>query len=140
MNYTEKKITLKRIAETEKQIQGILSIEGEKKVYATIELPNKNNHYRISCIPTGEYIIRPRTSKKYGKHLEVLNVPNRSMILIHAGNYYKQTAGCILVGKEWKDLNNDGEKDITDSKKTLKELTELITKETKLTIINIYEK
>jgi hypothetical protein len=67
----------------------------------TLELAWKDNANKISCIPEGVYTVVPRHSAKYGRHLHITNVPGRSFVLIHWGNY----AGSInpkslsLVGK-----------------------------------------
>ena len=62
----------------------------------TIELPWKQNEARVSCIPEGKYFIRKRYSRKFGWHLEVLGVTNRSLILFHPANYaLSELKGCI---------------------------------------------
>lgn len=91
----------------------------------TLELSYKNNKRNISCIPTGEYKISPRNSKKYGDHYLVENVMMRDYILIHEANYYTQLQGCIGIGQNFYDINNDKNTDITSSRKTKKRLLEL---------------
>jgi hypothetical protein len=81
-----------------------------------------NNQRSISCIPTGTYSVVKRTSDKYGTHFQLLNVPDRSMILIHSGNYFSHTLGCILVGSGYQDINQDNVRDIIESKNTLVKL------------------
>jgi len=74
----------------------------------TLELPWRDNQKQISCIPPGEYDVEMRLSNKYGRIYWVRQVPNRTYILIHSGNYtgdvskgYKShVMGCILLGKE----------------------------------------
>lgn len=62
----------------------------------TIELSWKANKIGKSCIPEGQYELVFRTSKKFGKHLQVKNVENRNFILIHpANNALKELKGCI---------------------------------------------
>jgi hypothetical protein len=62
----------------------------------TIELPWKDNLSQVSCIPEGEYFIEKRYSKRFGWHFEVLDVPNRSLILFHpANNALAELRGCI---------------------------------------------
>ena len=74
---------------------GILECEG-KFICKTIELPWKNNETKVSCIPEGKYFIKKRYSKKFQWHLEVLNVKNRSFILLHpANNALQELNGCI---------------------------------------------
>ncbi|WP_417366884.1 DUF5675 family protein [Flavobacterium beibuense] len=102
----------------------------------TLELPWKNNERQKSCIPSGLYNITLRTSPKYGRHFLVNNVKGRDAILIHAGNYYTDILGCILVGKDFRDINGDGLKDVTSSKTTLKQLLELAPNGFKLSIRN----
>jgi len=53
----------------------------------TLELPWRNNENQISCIPPGTYNVEIRRSNKFGKTYWVKEVPNRSYILIHSGNY-----------------------------------------------------
>lgn len=74
---------------------GILRQNGFILCY-TIELPWKENQHGISCIPEGEYALAKRYSKKFGRHLLVLGVENRNLILIHpANNSLKELKGCI---------------------------------------------
>jgi hypothetical protein len=120
-----------------KQTLGDLEIsEAENTIFSckTIELPWLNNQRNISCIPVGTYTVVKRTSEKYGTHFQVLNVPDRSMILIHAGNYYTQTQGCILVGTGYQDINQDNVRDVVESKKTLLKLYALMPDQFELTI------
>jgi hypothetical protein len=61
-----------------------------------IELPWLNNKRNISCIPEGEYILKPRFSKKFKHHLQLVNVPGRNLILIHPANDAKnELGGCL---------------------------------------------
>jgi hypothetical protein len=62
----------------------------------SIELPWKDNQHGISCIPEGQYALGRRFSPKFGWHLEVKEVPNRSNILIHPANdALHELKGCI---------------------------------------------
>ncbi len=62
----------------------------------TIELPDLNNLRSKSCIPEGTYTLSKRYSKKFGWHLLVNHVPERSLILFHpANNALKELRGCI---------------------------------------------
>lgn len=122
------KAILKRTDYEEKQTLGNLTLfDGDKELFKcfTLELPDLDNKSRVSCIPKGEYDVVFRTSEKYKKHFHVTDVPGRSYILIHPGNYHTQILGCILPGKSLVDINNDGYRDVTSSKATLNELLEL---------------
>jgi len=120
------KAVLNRISDCGKQTLGNLSLYNSSGslVYEckTLELPWKNNMRQISCIPKGEYKVVVRVSQKYQKRYHILSVPNRTLILIHHGNYYTQTLGCVLVGKAHVDINSDGLKDVTSSKITMSDL------------------
>jgi len=87
---------------------------------ATLEPPNNFNIARESRIPSGIYTVKKHISPKFGPCLWVLNVLHRSEILVHYGNFVRDTLGCILVGLRSVDINSDQEIDITSSRTTLK--------------------
>ena len=64
----------------------------------SLELPWRDNARNISCIPVGEYRCHKSYSSKHGHVVRLVDVPNRSDILIHAGNQPSDTQGCILPG------------------------------------------
>ena len=99
---------------------GILKIDGFSCF--TLELPDKNNEPDISCIPRGRYGYYKRNSPKNGNVLELRNVPDRTFIQVHAGNFTRQIQGCILVGESIKFLDDDDIPDVTNSRNTLKKL------------------
>jgi len=88
----------------------------------SLELPDLGNQPDISCIPSGRYGYYFRISPTNGSVLELRDVPNRTYIQIHAGNFSSQTHGCILVGDSIKFLDDDSVPDITNSKSTLAKL------------------
>lgn len=91
-----KQVVLKRQYE-ESCTLGTMYLDGEE-VCKTLERPWVDNKENISCIPEGKYeCIRDNTGKF--RYWKVLNVPNRSLIEIHNGNFQDETRGCILVGR-----------------------------------------
>lgn len=119
------KVVIERFIRNNKQTLGNMFIDG-RLVAKTLELPWLNNARRISCIPTGEYQVVKRISQKYRNHFHILNVPARDWILIHHGNFNKDTLGCILVGRTHTDINRDTLIDVTNSLATMAELTALL--------------
>ncbi len=103
--------------------------------FKTLELPWKNNQKKISCIPTGKYNVVKRRSSKHGNHFHILDVPDRDMILIHAGNYFSDILGCVLPGRNHADINKDGYSDVTHSKQTMIELNKILPDRFKLVIL-----
>lgn len=61
-----------------------------------IELPYLDNRVNVSCIPSGIYTFQKIVRSNGNEAIEILNVPNRTHILAHSGNYMKDTQGCIL--------------------------------------------
>jgi hypothetical protein len=102
----------------------------------SLELAYYNNERQVSCIPCGTYPVRKRWSIKHGFHFEIMRVPNRNMILMHSGNFKRQSLGCVLVGSYFTDLDFDSEIDIASSKKALKSLYALMPKNFALIIEN----
>jgi hypothetical protein len=118
-NTMERIVNLCRMKRSDQGTRGILFADSFS--CQTIELPWRDNKPNISCIPAGEYNVDIRYSPKYGKIYHVKEVPNRSYILMHSGNFagdktkgYKtNVAGCILLGKkqgllmgQWAVLNS----------------------------------
>ena len=121
---------------------GTLSIwDGEKPVWncKTIELPDNGNRRNFSCIPEGIYDTIKFMSPTRGECFHVLNVPDRDAILIHPGNFVAgrrvDTKGCILPGSYFFDINNDGNIDIAESRKTMDKLLTTLPDSFKLIII-----
>ncbi len=104
----------------------------------TLELPYLDNQKRISCIPEGVYDCTRIHSRKYGVCYLVENVPNRDDILIHIGNFATgnkvDTSGCILVGLNHSDINEDGFVDVAYSTIAMNVLRALLPSQFKLTI------
>ena len=76
----------------------------------TLEDDWKQNRKGESCIPAGRYRAffrtpenTPVTVRRMGVY-ELVGVPNRTAILIHAGNTEEDTEGCILVGERTGEL------------------------------------
>jgi len=136
------KLVIIRTAQNEKQTIGIAFLideSGQKlNTFTTLELPNLANAKRISCIPKGDYNIEKRHSEKFGYHFLVNNVPNRDFILIHQGNYYTQTKGCILLGLEHAYINSDDLLDVKFSIPAMKALLIIAPKTLNLKIIELW--
>ena len=132
------KVIIDRLNEGEKQTESLLTVLNEKEETIfncyTLELPWNDNKKQVSCIPKGEYNVEKRQSTKYKNHFHVLDVPNRSYILIHQGNYNWHTKGCILVGKTLTDINGDGLRDVTSSVATMNKLNKILPNYFKLEI------
>jgi len=86
-------------------------------------LDNKRNE---SCIPEGTYKVIPNNTIKHPDSFRLPEVDGRTGILIHSGNYYYHSSGCILVGLKRIDLDKDNKPDISSSKDAMRKLFELI--------------
>ena len=102
-----------------------------------LELPDRDNAFQRSRINAETYWVEVRKSKKYGWHFHVKDVEGRTMILIHAGNYYTDTLGCQLPGTSFKDINNDGHVDVRWSRNTLNKILQIAPKGFWLTIVDL---
>jgi hypothetical protein len=127
------KVILTRFNYGDKQALGYVEVlrDGECVYEAkSLELPWKDNQRSVSCIPEDIYKVRKRLADESGSrdydHFMVMDVPNRSYILWHAGNFYWDIEGCILMGQAHIDINHDTLKDVTDTKRTIAELYALL--------------
>ena len=101
-----RRVEIFRLKRSDQGTEGLLVSEDFN--CRTLELPWRNNRRQISCIPPGIYDVEIRLSNKYGRIYWVREVPNRTYILIHSGNYAgdkskglkSHVMGCILLGKK----------------------------------------
>ena len=92
-------IILQRGTPTAKSIPGEMFIGGTHAAY-TLERPGM-------AILAGRYKLGLYPSPHFQRLMPILeDVPSRSDILIHWGNYPTDSEGCILVGKQ-RDLSSD---------------------------------
>jgi hypothetical protein len=112
--------------------------------FKTLELPVftvplRLNTAKTNCIPIGTYKMTKIYSPTKGQCFMVHNVPARTAVLAHKGNYAEgkkvDTQGCILVGSDFEDINKDGNLDITHSTETLARLLSILPNEFQLIII-----
>lgn len=75
--------------------------------FYTLERPWLNNAKNKSCIPDGTYQCKkdiyyggdgPGGKKKDYPSYLIMNVPGRTQIKIHKGNYVKDVVGCVALG------------------------------------------
>jgi len=90
---------------------GMLSIDGVAQC-VTLELFWRDNMRNRSCIPEGVYHCVKHENRDWD--WRVLDVPNRSGILFHAGNTVKDIEGCVLFGKHIGNVG--GTKGVLESK------------------------
>lgn len=138
-------IELNRFESNEKQTLGNLlgtkeansGIETIKLV--TLELAWKDNRRSISCIPEGWYDVEPRTTPSRGPHFHILNVPMRTWILFHKGNFYFDIEGCTLPGLRHSDINGDGYRDVVSSAVAMGKLLEFAPDGFRLHVVDTYK-
>lgn len=86
------------------------------EVFYCLENPWLHNEPYESCIPEGLYELRFRDSEvvtrtsggQYHRGYQVIDVPNRTFIMFHVGNYVEDTDGCVLVGSSFDFDHIDG--------------------------------
>ena len=120
------KMHLVRIAKQKDYTIGHLYVEG-LYLCDTLEPTWRNLHregkiWGRTAIPEGKYRVFITKSKKLGQWLPLIwQVPGFEGIRIHAGNYPKDTQGCILVG--W----NRHKGTLSNSRTALSNLMRLLT-------------
>ena len=113
---------------------GRLTLSGGFQCF-TLELPWLENMPNVSCIPAGTYKAFKRISSRNGPVFELRNVPQRSSIQCHSGNYTRQIEGCILAGSSVTFLDADAVPDVANSKDTLARLLALLPDEFEVTLL-----
>jgi len=125
----KKQIIINRGTDTPHQNLGTIELFIDDVLHfaaVKLELPYKDNKRRISSIKKGRYLADIYYSKSKGRVLLLKNVENRTYIEVHAGNYYTQILGCVIIGRRFKFINKDKVLDIAESKETLNALLSYI--------------
>ena len=120
-------ITLDRYKSTPDLTLGRLSMPCGYTCYV-LELPWRGNRRSKSCIPDGEYPLRKRRSPvvqrssggEFREGYELTCVPDRTYIMIHPGNWVRNTDGCLLPGRKPQDIR--GELGVPSSRAVFREL------------------
>jgi len=118
------RIGLRRLRTSDTGTEGVLLLP-DGVFCGTLELPWRGNAPSVSCIPCGEYAAEIRDSPHFGKVYQVKDVPGRSFIEIHPGNFAgdvtrglrSDVEGCILLGRSFGPLF--GQLAILDSRSTV---------------------
>ena len=115
---------------------GVLRIN--KNVFCvTLEPPDELNITGKSSIPAQQYMCIKHKSPKFGKTFKVVNVPGRTDVLFHSGNFAEQTEGCILLAQYFGKLK--GNRAILNSGNTFDHFMEIM-KKVGYFHLTIYEK
>ena len=112
------------------QTLGRLILFNQDKVLlqlVTLELPDNGNQQNVSCIPEGKYEVKKIVRPNGDDAFLLEDVPGRDSILIHKGNYNKDTHGCILPGIYFEDINDDGLVDVCESTAAMNRLLTMVT-------------
>ena len=107
------KVRLVRIQSDHRGVLGLLYVDGQA-VCHTLERPWVDNKRNVSCIPAGTYPVRKRFSPKFQRELyEVRDVPDRTHIMFHAGNWITNSLGCIMPGRTSEGFGDPGLKNLS---------------------------
>jgi len=86
---------------------GVLKIQ--KEVFCvTLEPADLLNKKGISSIPAQQYTCERYSSQKYPNTFQIMNVPDRDLILFHAGNEITHTEGCVILAQYYGKLKSVG--------------------------------
>lgn len=135
------KLTVVRINDNGNNSLGKLFVDGKFQCYTLEDTYRAKKIMHVTRITSGTYPITLRTEggfhQRYLKHKNeavrnmhkgvfwVREVPGFEFILIHIGNYAKDTSGCLLVGEDYA-FNSMRERMITKSTDAYIELYQLM--------------
>ena len=89
-------LSLTRTTLTKESYIGKLAVNGVFQCF-TLERPTEGP---IVCIPEGTYNVVMSYSQDFEQMMpHLVAVPNRTAIMIHWGNWARNSKGCILVGE-----------------------------------------
>ncbi|WP_067216753.1 DUF5675 family protein [Marinomonas gallaica] len=108
-NNTHVRIKLDRQETSANATRGVLTIGGKAGTWYILEPsgPDSTTEGSDQRIPQGTYRVTSYSSPKYPDAFELKDVPGRTYILIHPGNFHSNTEGCLMPGKVKMSDNND---------------------------------
>lgn len=120
-------IILRRREYLQDGIFGDLLDENYAHVCVTLEHAYGPGPIYTPKLPNGVYTCARGTHKLHNgipfETFEVMNVPGHDNILLHAGNYNKDSEGCVLLGQT--EIQSSGHEMITNSKVTFEKFMQL---------------
>lgn len=130
-------VRLIRVEESNQGTFGVLVICSQV-FCVTLEPSDELNKKNISNIPAQQYQCMKIRSSRFGETFELVDVPNRSHVLFHAGNTVGSTSGCVLLAQYFGKLY--GNRAILNSGVTFKKFMSIMKDISKfnLTIIECY--
>ncbi|HFQ5008869.1 TPA: DUF5675 family protein [Vibrio vulnificus] len=116
-------LNLRRIKQHGETTLGKLTIEGVDKSWFVLEPGGPDSIVEGSDkrISAGTYQMKPFDGGTYKNVYELKNVPGRTYILMHSGNYHENTEGCLMPGKSWG-VMSDSHYYVNNSKVALSEI------------------
>ena len=119
----QRTLRLVRIERTLEHTIGRLTLP-DGSIYSMMENPWKRNAKNVSCLSVGNYRFFMKRSPKYGLryHLDDAEIAPRSHCLMHAGNWVKNTLGCLMPGL--RDGWLDGVRAVLNSGDALRDIEE----------------
>lgn len=117
-------VELIRLEEGPEGTFGVLKID--KSIFCTtLEPKDMLNKQNESCIPAPQQYLCKKLMSRFGETFKIMDVPGRTSVLFHAGNFVGDTAGCVLLGQYIDKLR--GERGIFNSGNTFKRFMEKMT-------------
>lgn len=119
-----KTVIINRVNTNDKQTIGRCYVRNEQgKIEfeaASLERGWLQNKPNVSSVPAGVYMLVKEYSPRFDTDLwELKEVYNRSETKFHVSNYWYQLEGCIALGQDFTDINDDGYLDVTHSGNTM---------------------
>ncbi len=109
-------VTLTRNTDNGVETLGTLTTGDNQFQCRTLERSWLNNQTNISCIPKGTYIVSWKFKlNEFRYRYQIMNVPKRTGIFMHVGDFFFNSAGCILMGSLPQDINSDKQLDLINS-------------------------
>ena len=119
------------------QTLGVLTVADQDVIaeFATLEPPHRygpaGGPVKPTCIPAGTYPIahrRPAQSARFDyPHLIVEDVPGFTGVLVHSGNWTRDTTACILPGMRFGQLDQGASRaEVIESRRALQQLVGLL--------------